>query len=316
MSLRGGGAEPPLVVLHPDLIDLSRRQVLGSPGVETGGKFLGYVVRSAADLPKSEYGRRVADRWHRIARGAARDRGCLFLVGSISPGPRARCTATSLLPDGPFQAAVFRALGRTEPDLEHLGSWHSHHPNGLAEFSGGDIEHYESVIVDRDYGPDHFVAGLCVDERGLAHGLFELFSRQGARRRRLTGDQVVVDGGFPSLQPVIERVEAELRGGEGPSALETALGAAFVIRERQDDSDATSWVLQARSGPAFLGVVTSTKGPQPHVALSITMSSAEVSLQYDASCGDGRNGARKLTADLLRVVNDLEKVVRRADKRS
>jgi hypothetical protein len=316
VSILGVGREPPLVVLHPDLLDVSRRQVLNSPRLETGGKFLGYVVPSAAKVPKSAYGNQVADRWRRIAGEVARGRNCLFLVGSISPGPLAQSTATSLLPDGQFQAAVFQALERSEPELEHLGTWHSHHPNGLSEFSGGDVQHYESVIVDRDYGPDHFVAGLCVDQRGLGNGRFELFSRKGARRVRLTAEQIVIDGGFPSLQPVVERVEAEVRAGEPPSPLDAALETAFVIRERRQDSDSTSWVVQARSGPDFLGVVTRTRGPQPHVALSINMSTPEISVQYDASSVENRTGVRKLTSDLLRVVNDLEEAVRRSSRRS
>ncbi|MET9001898.1 hypothetical protein [Amycolatopsis sp. NPDC004169] len=291
--------------------------MLNAGRVETGGKFIGYVLPSPAKAPRSTYGKQVADRWHRISKEIAKGRSCLFLVGSISPGPLARCTDTSLLPDGKFQAAVFQTIERLEPDLEHLGTWHSHHPNGLSEFSSGDIRHYESVVVDPNHGPDHFVAGLCVDERGLAFGLFELFSRKGAHRRvRLTTDQVIVDDSFPSLQAIVEQTEDELRSGRRPAPLESALATAFVIRERQEDSESTSWVVEGRSGPPFLGVVTMTTGAQPHVALSVNMSTPELSLQYDASGVHNTVGARKLTSELLRVVGDLETAVRRARDRS
>jgi hypothetical protein len=317
MSPFGAGREPPLVVVHRDLLEVSQRQVRDSSRVETGGKFLGYVVPSPSKAPKSAYGKQVADRWHRISKEIAQGRSCLFLVGSISPGPLAQCTETSLLPDGDFQTAVFRSIERLEPDLEHLGTWHSHHPNGLAEFSGGDVRHYESVVVDPNYGPDHFVAGLCIDERGLAYGLFELFSRKGAhRRKRLTSDQIIVDDSFPSLQQTVEQAEDEVRSGGRPSPLDSALSSAFVIRERREDSDSTSWVVGGRSGPTFLAVITMTAGPQPHVALSVNMSTPDVSLQYDASGVDNTAGARRLTSELLRVVGDLEVAVRRARDRS
>src|ERR1035437_663340 len=121
----------PLVVLHRDLIDVSRRQIEASPRAETGGKFLGYVIELGSKEPKSPYGKQIARNWLQLAD----KRQCLLLVGSISPGPRAESTATSLIPDAEFQTRVFRALEADEPLLEHLGSWHSHHPNGLSEFS-------------------------------------------------------------------------------------------------------------------------------------------------------------------------------------
>jgi hypothetical protein len=317
MSPFGVGREPPLVVVHRDLIKVSQRQVLESGQVETGGKFLGYIVPSPTKMPKSAYGKQVADRWHRISKEIAQGRSCLFLVGSISPGPLARCTDRSILPDGNFQAAVFESIERLEPDLEHLGTWHSHHPNGLSEFSGGDVRHYESVVVDPNYGPEHFIAGLCVDGRGLAHGLFELFLRKGTHRRmRLANDQIIFEDSFPSLQPTVERTESEVRSGGLPSPLDSALASAFVIRERREDSDSTSWVVEGRSGPTFLGVVTMTTGPQPHVALSVNMSTPEVSVQYDAGGMNNAAGARRLTSELLRVVGDLEAAVRRARDRS
>lgn len=310
-------SELPLVVVHRDLIEVSRRQVLDAGRVETGGKFLGFVVPSPTKMPKSAYGKQVAGRWHLISRDIAQGRSCLFLVGSISPGPMAQRTASSLLPDGNFQAAVFQSIERIEPDIEHLGTWHSHHPNGLLEFSGGDIRHYESVVVDPNYGPEHFVAGLCVDGRGLAYGLFELFSRRGGgRRMRLTAEQILVDDSFPSLQPAIERTESEIRSGTRPSPLDSALAAAFVIRERREDGESISWVVEGRSGPTFLGVVTMTKGPEPHVALSVNMSTPEISVQYDAGGVDNTSGARRLTSELSRVVGDLETAVRRARDRS
>src|SRR5262249_44316813 len=157
-------------------------------------------------------------------------------VGSISPGPRARCTPTELLPDGEFQDGVFKYLEAQEPALEHLGTWHSHHPNGLPRFSHGDVAHYQSVVADKNYGPDFFVAGLCIDRSGLDHGAFEIFGRCGGLRQILGRDQYAQTSRTPSLQRAVaeaERaVEKRLAGAVAP--LEAALADYFTIRDRQE----------------------------------------------------------------------------------
>lgn len=300
----------PFVFLHADLIDVSRRQIGSSPGVETGGKFLGYIITPGSKAPDSPYGRAISKVWS----GLAAHGHCLLLVGSISPGPKADRTATSLFPDGQFQANVFRSLESQEPSLEHLGTWHSHHPNGLPEFSQGDLEHYRSVIVDKNYGPDFFVAALCVDRRGLKHSLVEIFGR-GGLHARLGSDRLRIGSGFPSLQESVDLAERTAVSGAVAHAefpMEAALASYFAVRERRIDGDSVSWVIQDHSGDGFLGAVIQAREPGGHVAASLEVSIEGASLRYD---GPASEDLKSLAARLVAIAQKIDSAQRRAAKR-
>lgn len=300
--------EVPLVVLHKDLIDVLKRQIRSSPKAETGGKFLGYIVAPGSEPPASPYGREISNTWRKLA-----DRGhCLLLVGSISPGPRSERTATSLIPDGEFQTGVFRALESHEPSLEHLGTWHSHHPNGLPEFSPGDLAHYRSVIMDQNYEPDFFVAALCNDRSGLARGMVEIFGRHGGLQARLGTDRLIIGSGFPSLQPSVGQVERTIESKASSPAcfpLESALAEYFTIKERRVDGDSVSWIIQSRSGSGFLGAVTQAREPDTHVATSLEVTTEGASLRYD---GPISGDLKTLVAKLLDTAQKLDGAQRRA----
>ena len=233
----------PLVVVHEHLIAASRRQIEASPRTETGGKFLGFIISPGSQPPDTPYGRAVADVWRKLAAGG----GALLLVGSISPGPRVESTEVELFPDAKFQGSVFQALEADEPTLHHLGSWHSHHPNGMPHFSSGDLEHYQSVMESENYEPDYFVAGLCVDARGLlSGGVFEVFGR-GGFRQALPPDRIKMLTGCPSLQTKVDATErvvaARLAGASSGAAdrMAAELGKRFAIQGRDEDDKAISW---------------------------------------------------------------------------
>lgn len=307
-------ADLPVVALHRDLIRVSQRQIASSPRVETGGKFLGFIITPGSEPPKTPYGRDVARGWRKLAE----DGGALLLVASISPGPRARCTPTELLPDGEFQDGVFRMLEAQEPDLQHLGTWHSHHPNGLSHFSSGDVAHYWSVIKDKNHEPDYFVAGLCVDGRGLGRtcGGLEIFGRRGGGLRATIGeDKFRLMGQSPSLQAAVEDAEREVarRLASAPAPLEGALGKFFRVHRAHEDGESLTWAISDRSGQDFQGVVTQVKGEDGYVAVQIEISGQGSSLSFSGPVSGG--DARELVSRLLRVTHDLDSASRAAGKR-
>ena len=67
--------------------------------------------------------------------------------------------------DAQWQTQEFRRLEREDPALEQLGSWHSHHPNGLGRLSAGDINGYKATVNDRGHNHDFFFVSLGVDQR-------------------------------------------------------------------------------------------------------------------------------------------------------
>jgi hypothetical protein len=111
------------------------------PTSEEGGKYIGYI-----DLDPQSRGR---DRNYRV-----------IITDFLPGGPHAKRTTVEFLPDGDFQEKLFRQAESRDRNVEHLGSWHSHHCNGLDRLSGGDIEGYFKTVNKRAYRPDVFIASL------------------------------------------------------------------------------------------------------------------------------------------------------------
>jgi hypothetical protein len=111
------------------------------PASEEGGKYIGYIDLSPQDRGK--------DRNYRVV-----------ITDFLPGGPNARRTAVEFHPDGEFQERLFRQAESRDGRVEHLGSWHSHHCNGLDRLSRGDIEGYFKTVSKKAYRPDVFVASL------------------------------------------------------------------------------------------------------------------------------------------------------------
>ncbi len=88
--------------------------------------------------------------------------------GVIDAGPNTRRTPTSLFQDGEYQANVFRKIELEHPEIEHLGTWHSHHVNGYPELSSGDIETYQRSVNHELHNLPFFYALLVVSRHGGA----------------------------------------------------------------------------------------------------------------------------------------------------
>jgi hypothetical protein len=306
-------AAVPLVVVHEHLIAVSRRQIEASPCAETGGKFLGFIISPGSQPSDTTYGRAVAGVWRKLAAGD----GALLLVGSISPGPRVKSTKVELFPDAEFQGSVFQALEADEPALHHLGSRHSHHPNGMPHFSPGDLAHYRSVMESENYEPDYFVAGLCVDARGLLPGgIFEVFGRDGFRQA-LPTDLVKTLTGHPSLQTVVDATErviaARLAGTSSGTGdrMAAALSKRFTIQGRDEDDEAISWIIADRAGLGFQGVVTWAKGTGGPVEVALEISRKNGKLRYE---GPISGDQRALADPLWKLMKELDGAKRAADR--
>jgi ThiF family len=124
------------------------------PHCEEGGKYLGFIENEGESTR-------------------------IVITDFLTGGPNAKRTRVEFLPDGDFQERLFRQAERLDRRVEHLGSWHSHHCNGLGIFSEGDIAGYFKTVNKAQYRPDLFVASLVtripesIEERDwLQHFLF------------------------------------------------------------------------------------------------------------------------------------------------
>jgi proteasome lid subunit RPN8/RPN11 len=86
------------------------------------------------------------------------------VLGVIGPGPNAQRSPTSFFQDGEYQEKVFREIEKEYPNVEHLGNWHSHHPNGLQTLSSGDRATYQRVVNHDNHNTDFLYALLVVNK--------------------------------------------------------------------------------------------------------------------------------------------------------
>ena len=89
--------------------------------------------------------------------------------GVIDAGPDARRSNASFFSDGNYQADVFRRIERSNPDVEHLGNWHTHHVNGYPTLSSGDIATYRRIVNHKKHNLDFFYALLVVQRNPDSH---------------------------------------------------------------------------------------------------------------------------------------------------
>jgi hypothetical protein len=95
----------------------------------------------------------------------------LRITGMIESGPRATRSPVSFFQDGEHQEGIFRQIERSNPDIEHLGNWHTHHMNGLATLSGGDITTYRKTVNHPNHNTPFFYALLVVAKHNTTNPL-------------------------------------------------------------------------------------------------------------------------------------------------
>lgn len=95
----------------------------------------------------------------------------LRVRGLIAAGPGAQRSRVSFFQDGDWQEGVFRKWEAKEPEIEHLGNWHTHHVNGLDRLSSGDIETYRKIVNHPKHNIPLFYALLVTNRTGVASGI-------------------------------------------------------------------------------------------------------------------------------------------------
>lgn len=154
ISLRNYRGVPVEIAMNRHVPGFMCRELSRYPECEEGGKYIGFIDKD-------------------------REKTRIIIMDFLPGGPNAKRTRVEFFPDGEFQEKLFRQAERLNEAIEHLGSWHSHHCNGLRTLSGGDIEGYFRTLNKRSYRPDFFLASLVTEvpsgpqeEGWLHHYLF------------------------------------------------------------------------------------------------------------------------------------------------
>lgn len=174
------------IVIDRRVFDYIVADVAKSPDAEEGGKYIGYLIPSRK--PELQ------------TLGLALDSPAIVVTDYLPSGPNAIRSASQLLPDGEYQEKLFRQIERLDSDIEHVGTWHSHHCNGLETLSNGDIRGYFRTVNKAAYRPNWFLVSLVTrlpshpnDANWIDH---YLFVRGEHEYHRITKTVRVVD--FPT----------------------------------------------------------------------------------------------------------------------
>lgn len=100
----------------------------------------------------------------------------------LEAGPQAQRSRTFFQQDGDYQERRFREIEAEQPDIEHLGNWHTHHVNGHPTLSGGDCETYHRIVNHHMHNTDFFYALLVVSRnrgRGARYVVKHFLFRRG-----------------------------------------------------------------------------------------------------------------------------------------
>lgn len=182
-------------------------------------------IREGVERSSSEEGGKLLGRFERTAGGLR-----IKVETYIDSGPGVDSSASHLHPDGFYQEALFRVVESYDPEVEHLGSWHSHHCNGLAELSSGDVSGYAKSVNHPEYNLDFFFVLLvtALTDSGI-RARYYLFRRNDERYEELDDATVSIITDTCALDSVLRKAEeASLgcRSRSGTRRLPSGMGAA------------------------------------------------------------------------------------------
>jgi hypothetical protein len=146
----------PQLVLHEGVIERVFQDCMTFPTIEVGGRWIGYHYTK-------EENNNLRERFPSVVQTSEE---VYVIIDYIPMGPNPESqSAVELQPDRRYQLWAYTKLNKQFPGLEVLGSWHSHIPNGLNRFSGGDHDGYHSKLnnPNEEYDYSNMLCSLIYD---------------------------------------------------------------------------------------------------------------------------------------------------------
>ena len=131
------------IIISTHLLNAIANRARPYPASEEGGVLIGYIE----------------DDWDPL-NGFTRSLADLRILNFVPSGPRTIRSASALYSDLEFQEYEFQRLREVDPSIQHLGSWHSHHCNGLKRLSSGDLNSYFNILHSVNHSHDYYIAIL------------------------------------------------------------------------------------------------------------------------------------------------------------
>jgi len=274
----------PLVIIPCQVADRFTAEIQAHPCIEVGGKYLGFI-RGASRCQS------LVERQNELSKLI------LEVTDYLDDGPNAERTGGFHMGDADWQTREFRKLEQQNPNLEQLGSWHSHHPNGMGTLSRGDIDGYMATVNDRGHNHDFFFVSLGVDRSGFTTARHYLFVRGDKHFYELSAGNVRVTKGKSDLQSG-SAAQKGLAGSQlsgSASAHDAAQPGA-----RHDDTAAQHYAAPAPGANVVQVQRTNTVAPDQQAPGSQwggkrgEMQSAGTSQTHSSGPADNRGAGRQL----------------------
>jgi len=168
-----------------DTVEKRIQHVISNSQIEEGGKFIGKIERPR----KSKL--------------------LITVENYIDSGPRVDNSQVQLLPDVDYQEKIFRILEIFDSSIDFIGTWHSHHCNGLPHLSDGDIQGYFEMVNNSRYKVEYFFVLLVTGLKGYQlEKKYYLFRRGEERYFELSDDsEVKFIHEASKLEPILQVAE-------------------------------------------------------------------------------------------------------------
>ncbi len=138
----------PRLVMNNRVLGRVFKDVSEHTEIEIGGRWIGYHIAPGETI--TELGLEIDF-----------ENATFVILDYIPTGPNPeKSTAVELQPDRRYQLWTLRKIQETDNQIEVLGSWHSHVPNGLDRFSRVDHHSYYSKINNPN-SPYPFAGIVC-----------------------------------------------------------------------------------------------------------------------------------------------------------
>ena len=206
----------PAITVHSAVIHQAIAEVRQNPTIEVGGKFVGYVEGEFSSYD---------DDWR-----AAFNQLRITILGNLDPGPGRDRSAVHHYSDTDYQLQLFQRVAPEFPELRFLGLWHSHHPNGLRELSGGDRQTGLQTVNSDGHELDLLLSSLVIDSAGLLGGRHFVFLRGHERFYEIGGRSVEVTNGSNRVAAAVERNARWLYSQAGQRPIPRTAGTSRSAR--------------------------------------------------------------------------------------
>lgn len=172
------------IKIHIDVID-RMKNIVSISNVEEGGKLIGFITHDEND----NYSYNV--------------------ISYLDSGVLVDNSSIHIIPSGKYQRNLYNLItSEVDYSYEHMGTWHSHHCNGLNTLSKGDIDGYYDIVNREEYTPLYFIAILLINIKDDIDFKVYLFQKGEEKFNEIPKEKIIIEKTVDNkLNSVLQKIE-------------------------------------------------------------------------------------------------------------